>query len=983
MDPDRFRQLDGLLQVALQLGPAQREGFLRDLSASDPGLERELRSLLELEFQADSFLERPAILAAANRTESLIGQRISHYQVVERIGDGGMGVVYKAEDTRLGRAVALKFVSDEFSGDPEALSRFAREARTASALNHPHICTIHDIGDADGRSFIVMEYLEGTTLKDRLATGALSLNTVLALGTQIADALDAAHTAGIIHRDIKPANIFIRPQDRVKVLDFGLAKMRSPDRLQGDVTTIATRQGVVMGTPVYMAPEQAAGETVDHRADIWSFGVVLCEMAAGTRPAPGVRPRVGSADLERIISKCLETDRECRYQHVSELRADLEHLRSASMAQPPAGARRRAALVSIGAAAAIAVIVVWMISAPRAAPLTDKDTIVLAEFTNTTGEEVLDDTLRQGLAVQLQQSPFLSLISEERIGNELARMQQPPDARLTPEIAQGVCVRTGSAAVLDGTIARLGSQYVIGLRARSCSSGDVLADEQAQAARQEDVLDALSQIAVRFRTRVGESLASIERHSMPLEEATTPSLEALKAFSTASRAYYSSGPQAALPLFKRAIAIDPDFALAHARLGVHYSNVRESTLARESTLEAYRLRDRVSDVERFWIDTFYDRQVTGNLERQQQTMESWAQAYPRDPVPHGLLAGLATMSLGRYELSIAAADRALAIDPDRAPSLNSKSASELHLNRLADAEATIRRAFDRNLDYPLFILTQYRIAFLKGDAEETKRTAALARGQRATEDTISHFEALALARSGRLQEARRTSEVAVEIARKAGQRERAALFDAATAVWDGFYGNRAAARQRVANVLELARGRDVDYAAAFALALSGDVARSRALADDLAKNYPEDTSVQSMYLPTLRALFALGSAHDPAAAIRELQPASRFDLALGGLGFYGFYGALYPTYVRGQAYLAARQPAEAAAEFQRILDQRSIVLFDPMDAMARLQLARALALSGDRAKARSAYDNWFALWKNSDPDSPILKEARAEYARLQ
>jgi eukaryotic-like serine/threonine-protein kinase len=982
MDPDRFRRLDGLLQSALQLSPAQRGVFLRELGTSDPGLERELRSLLELEPHAGSFLERPVVDAAGDDTESLVDRRISHYHVVERVGAGGMGVVYKAEDTRLGRPVALKFVSDELSRDPEALGRFAREARTASALNHPNICTIYDIGEQDGRSFIVMEYLEGTTLRDRLAAGSLSLKTVLDVGGQIADALDAAHSAGIVHRDIKPANIFIGPRDRVKVLDFGLAKIGA----HAVGTTVAgTRQGVVMGTHAYMAPEQAGGEMVDHRADIWSFGVVLCEMVTGARPAPGVRLRVeGPPELEPIISKCLETDRELRYQHASELGTDLERLRlgsGATLAQHPALTRRRALSLALGAAAVFAAIVAGATYGHRPATLTDKDTIVLAEFTNTTGDPVFDETLRQGLAVQLQQSPFLSLISEERTRKELRLMQQPPDAELTPDIAQAVCVRTASAAVLDGSIASLGHQYVIGLRAKNCSTGDVLADEQGQAARKEEVLAVLSQIAIRFRTRVGESLATIEQHSTPLEEATTPSLEALKAFSTASKAYYSSGPAAAVPLFQRAIEIDPDFALAHARLGTHYSNLRESTLARESTRKAYRLRDRASDVERFEIETFYDRQVTGNLERQQQTMESWARTYPRDSSPLGLLAGMATQSTGQHELGIAAADKAIALEPDSAPTYNSKAHNQLRLNRPADAEATIARAIERKLNFQGFILTRYLIAFLNGDGAAMGRQAALAKGQRGTEDMISHLEALALARSGRLRDARPTSAVAVDIAQKAGQRERAGLFDAATAVWEAFYGNGSAAGQRATRVLELARGREVDYAAAFALILAGDVAGSRALADDLAKDFPEDTSVQNMYLPTLRALFAL-SARDAAAAIQSLQIASRFDLAPGGLGFNGYFGGLYPIYVRGQAYLAANQPGAAAAECQRIVDHPGVVLMDPMGALARLQLARALALSGDTGKAKSAYSDLLALWNDADAGIPVVEQARTEYARL-
>jgi tetratricopeptide (TPR) repeat protein len=761
--------------------------------------------------------------------------------------------------------------------------------------------------------------------------------------------------------------------------------MRVPATHRADTTTIAgTRQGVVMGTAAYMAPEQASGELVDHRADIWSFGVVLCEMATGRRPAPGVRLRVeATPELERIISKCLETDRELRYQHASELRADLARVRNAAgaaIAQQPALTSRRALWLALGAAAVIAAVVAGAINGRRPATLTDKDTIVLAEFTNTTGDAVFDETLRQGLAVQLQQSPFLSLISEERIGKELGLMQQPPDARLTPGVAQNVCVRTASAAALDGSIAMLGSQYVLGLRAKNCTTGDILADEQAQASRKEDVLRTLSEMATRFRTRVGESLATIERYSTPLE-ATTPSLEAWKAFSTASRTYTFSGNAAALPLFQRAVAIDPDFAIAHAQLGTHYYNVGELTLARESTLKAYRLRDRASDVERFRIDTFYDRQVTGNLERQQQTMESWARTYPRDPTPHGLLAGLATQSTGKYDLGVAAADRALALEPDRGAPYSSKAVNQLLLNRLADAEDTIRQATERKFEFDSFFLVRYFIAFLNGDGEEMNRRAALARRNRGTEDMISHVEALGLARSGRLQEARRTSAVAVDIAQRSDQRERAALFDAATAVWEGFYGNAAAARRKVATALDLARGRDVDHAAAFALILSGDVARSRALADDLARNFPEDTSVQYLYLPTLRALISL-TTRDPAAAIHALQAASRYDLALGGIGVIGRFGGLYPIYVRGLAYLAARQPAEAIGEFQRIVDHRSIVLVDPMDAMARLQLARALALTGDTAKAKNAYSDLLTLWKNADPDMPVLEEARAEFARL-
>ena len=558
MDNDRWNHIDQLLQSALDIAAVERDLYLRNACGGDQRLEEEVRSLLAAHDRADRFLGAPAIDLAARELagersddgsqaggDPLIGQTLSHYRIVARLGGGGMGVVYKAEDTRLGRLVALKFVSDELSRDPEALSRFAREAQTASALNHPNICTIHDIGEQGGRSFIVMESLEGTTLKDRLAAGALSLNAALDVATQIADALDAAHTAGIIHRDIKPANIFIGSRDRVKVLDFGLAKMRMRDSHHADVTIASTRQGVVMGTAAYMAPEQARGEAVDHRADIWSVGLVLYEMVKGTRPPQAVRLRVeASPELECIVSKCLETERELRYQHAADLRTDLERLRrgqGATVAPQAALGRRRALWLSIGAAAVVVTAAVaGVIYSRRPAPLTDKDTIVLAEFTNTTGDPVFDGTLRQGLAVQLQQSPFISLVSDDRIGKTLATMQQSPDTRLTPEIAQAVCVRTASAAVLDGSIASLGSQYILALRAKNCSTGDVVADEQAQVARKEDVLGSLSQMATQVRQKLGESVATIEKFSRPLE-ATTASLDAWKAFTAARQVYFSSG----------------------------------------------------------------------------------------------------------------------------------------------------------------------------------------------------------------------------------------------------------------------------------------------------------------------------------------------------------------------------------------------------------------------------------------------------------
>ena len=619
----------------------------------------------------------------------------------------------------------------------------------------------------------------------------------------------------------------------------------------------------------------------------------------------------------------------------------------------------------------------------RAARLTDKDTIVLADFTNTTGDPVFDATLRQGLAIQLQQSPFLSLVSEERIQRVLPLMGQPANAPLTPAIAREICERTSSAAVLEGSIASLGSQYVLGLRATNCRTGDVLDEQQVQAARKEDVLNALSQVAIKFRTRVGESLATVQQHGTPLAEATTPSLDALKAYSAATKSLtVTSDLPAAVPLFKRAVEIDPKFAMAYASLGFTYGLMGEFALSSENNRTAYQLRDRASDREKFYIAASYDLYVTGNLEQAQQTCEAWMRTYPRDFNPLSMLGAFVYPTFGQFEKGAEVARKTIDGNPDFPVGYLQLGFNAQFHGDLGEAEKAFQRASERKLEMAEFFPTRFDIAFLKGDQAAMEREAALSHGKAGTEDAVSLREGFVLAQAGRLREARKKAQHAVELATQAKQPGRAAQFQAAAAQWEAFYGNVSAARQGAAAALELSKDRDLEYGAALALALSGESSRSEALATDLERRFPDDTEARFTYVPAIRAQLALNH-HEPARAIELLKAAAPYDFGTPLSVGTAFYGPLYTVYLRGVAYLAAHQGAEAAAEFQKILDHRTVVVSDPIGALAHVQLGRAFAMSGQIDKAKAAYEDFFALWKNADAGIPVAAQARAEYAAIK